>query len=88
MELRPAAEIISGYMLTSHVSLQRLEKLEQPPTRRAQRALAYLAVLTYGFDPEDFGLTAADLPKEMQVTGLVEPGGLLRGRDSNSEPND
>lgn len=65
LELRPAAETISRYMFISHTSLHRLEHLDGPPLSRRTRALGYLALLVYGFDPSQFGLTDEDLPEDL-----------------------
>lgn len=72
MQLREAAKRISVLMLTTHTSLNRLEKLTGPPTDRSRRALAYLAMLCYGFDPADLGLNADDLPKGFAQIGDLE----------------
>ena len=78
VELRRAAEVISALMLTTHTSLNRLEKLTTAPTDRKQRALAYLAMLCYGYDPADLDLTDADLPQGFVHIDDLE--GLLRSR--------
>jgi hypothetical protein len=82
VELRDAAELVSRYMFTSHTTLHRLEKLPHVPEDRHRRALAYLVLLVYGFDPRQFGLSADDLPKDLNAEALVELGGPLRSRCS------
>lgn len=67
VELREAAEKISEIMFTSHSRLHQLEKLAEPPSSPSRRALAYLAMLVYGFDPAELGLSADDLPKELRT---------------------
>jgi transcriptional regulator with XRE-family HTH domain len=78
IELRAAAELISQLMFTSHTRLNRLEKMVDPPVDRDRRALAYLAMLVYGFDPAELGLTPADLPKGLRSNSDLEA--LLRSR--------
>lgn len=59
----------AGLDLTDQV-LMRLEDHEELPSRMKQRQIAYFALIAYGYDPADFGLTpdnvalaAFDLPK-------------------------
>lgn len=42
----------------SDTALLRLEEHRTIPTRATTRRIAYFAILGYGFDPADFGLTA------------------------------
>lgn len=62
LKLREAAEIASRVWPTTHTSLLRLESLREPPTDQRRRFAALLAVLVYGFNPEDFGLSLSDIP--------------------------
>lgn len=78
IELRAAAEIISRVMFTSHTRLNRLEKMIGPPPDRERRALAYLAMLVYEFDPAQLGLSKDDLPQRLSEN--VELGAWLRSR--------
>ena len=87
MELRDAAEKISAVMFTSHTRLHQLEKLTEAPAAQPRRALAYLAMLVYGFDPAELGLSEADLPKGLRVIEVADLLGELRGRDSNPQPS-
>lgn len=55
---------------TSDQALMRLEREPAIPTRMRQRQVAYFALMAYGFDPAEFGLTSDnvnlvgfDLPK-------------------------
>lgn len=62
--LRDAAAAIDGIWPASSMSLQRLEKLDEPPQDSRARRLAALALLAYGWTNLDaFGLSAEDLPK-------------------------
>lgn len=78
IELRTAAESISQLMFTSHTRLNRLEKMDKPPADPQRRALAYLAMLVYGFDPSQLGLSPEDLPKGLRANAALEA--LLRSR--------
>lgn len=71
VELREAAEKISTLMFTSHTRLHQLEKLDTVPSTQQRRALAYLAMLVYGFDPAELGLSEEDLPKGLQAVDLT-----------------
>ena len=55
LTVREAADLVSQIHETSYRSIARLEELHVPPTGRRQ-LLAYLALLAYGYDPDDFGL--------------------------------
>lgn len=50
-------------------ALFRLEQLTEPPTRMRQRQVAYFALIAYGYDPADFGLT----PDNVVLTGFDIP---------------
>ena len=76
VELRDAAEKVSRYIFISHTTLHRLERLADPPENRRQRAVAYLALLVYGFDPAQFGLSADDLPKGLPGPALADLAGV------------
>lgn len=67
VDLREAAEWVSRWVLTSYKSLSRLERLGELPTDLHRRAVAYLTILAYGFDPEQFGLTDNDLPRSVDA---------------------
>ena len=62
VEFRAAADAISEFAFVSTATLARFERLDDLPADRRRRALVYLAVVTYGFDPTDFGLSDAELP--------------------------
>lgn len=53
-----AAKLQAAGIDASDQSLMRLEELDEMPTRMRQRQLAYWVLVAYGYDPEDFGLTA------------------------------
>lgn len=84
VQLRDAADRISRLMLTTHTSLARLEKLTEIPTDRHRRALAYLAMLCYGYDPSDLGLRPEDLPRGFSE--IDDLGVLLRSRCAPAQP--
>lgn len=50
---------ISEFVPVSDQWLIRAEARDDAPTRPKDRQLAYLMLLAYGIEPEDFGLTAA-----------------------------
>jgi hypothetical protein len=49
-----------GISMTDQVLLA-LERLDDPPKRMRQRQVAYFALIAYGYDPADFGLTPANV---------------------------
>lgn len=65
--LESTAELVSLAAPTSHTSLARLESLDKAPENRKARARAVLALLVYGFDPADFGLSLDELPRAVDV---------------------
>lgn len=62
LTLDQAADAIGRYMHTSTASISRMEDSEGVPTDKRRRALACIASLTYGLDPEQFGVTVDDVP--------------------------
>lgn len=55
LTMRAAADRIGAVHTTSHRTLAHIEACRDVPT--GSRALtAYIALLSYGFDPDDFGL--------------------------------
>lgn len=56
------AAAISRVMPVSDQTLIRYELLKEPPPRPRQRLLVYLAIISYGFDPAEFGLTPDNVP--------------------------
>jgi transcriptional regulator with XRE-family HTH domain len=79
IQLREAAERVSRFMLTTHTTLNRLEHFAEPPTIRSQRAVAYLAMVCYGFDPTQIGLSHDDVPSGI-AERMADVGGSLRSR--------
>lgn len=60
-------------ILFPHISrsaLVRLERLQEIPTGRKDRARAALVLLLYGFDLEQFGLSQADIPPAIDLRVL------------------
>lgn len=54
---------ISGLVRVSYSTLMRFEYEPTPPTDLRRRAIAYLALVAYGYDPTEFGLSENDLPR-------------------------
>lgn len=69
---RDVAALVSRFAPITHVTIQRLEKLPEAPTESGRRFVAFLTVLFYGFDPEDFGLSADDVPPGIDRKALKE----------------
>lgn len=72
--LREAAYLVSHVWPVAHTTLRSLEKLNEvpPPRSRSRRALAVLALLAYGIDPADFGLSLSDLPDGVNRGALAD----------------
>lgn len=78
------AQTITDVAMPCYVNtLQRLEKYDTVPTTPRQRTMAYLAVLAYGYDPEDFGLTK-DMVSSKRLASKEVADLLLRSCDSSS----
>lgn len=78
-----AASAISEISPLSMQTLSRLELLEEKPTEVLPRMRAVLAILTYGFDPEEFGLSLDDLPSGLDgrsVRMTLSPARRFYGR--------
>jgi hypothetical protein len=59
--------------LFPHISksaLARLERLQNVPTGRKDRARAALVLMLYEFELSDFGLTEADIPPAIDLRAL------------------
>jgi len=66
--------------LVSYSSVQRLEKLDECPTDPRRRLVAFLTLLLYGFDPQDFGLSTGDLPRALdpkKIASIIRAAGVL-----------
>ena len=75
VRLDRAAELISLVVPTSYGTLVRLEQATEQPRSQRQRLVALLALLVYGIDPQDFGLSKSDLPPaidEERVADLLK----------------
>jgi hypothetical protein len=59
---REIADRLSAVYPVSMQSLQRLELQPDIPRQQRVRLVAYLALIAYGFDPEDFGLNHDNTP--------------------------
>lgn len=62
LTLDEAAERIGHVMLTHGSTICRLETLDEVPTDRRRRALAFVAAIAYGLDPAQFGVGPSDAP--------------------------
>ncbi len=69
--LESTADLVSLASPTSHTSLARLEQLDEAPEKGRPRVRAVLALLVYGYDPADFGLSLDDLPRAVDVQRFV-----------------
>lgn len=56
---------------TSYSTLMRLESFAAPPKDVKRRLIALLALVAYGFDPEEFGLSENDLPRRVTAEDLA-----------------
>lgn len=63
VSLKEAAARVSDLAPVSYSSIMRLESMTEPPADRKRRMVAYLTLIAYGFDPEQFGLSENDIPK-------------------------
>lgn len=63
MSLKEAAARVSQLLPVSYSTLMRLESMQQPPTDTKRRILAFLTLVAYGYEPQDFGLEPGDLPR-------------------------
>lgn len=77
MTLEEAAENISTRWPISHTSLGRLEAMPTVPTLRKQRITAVYALVLYGVDPTDFGLSVTELPQPAPPKWTRAKGALL-----------
>lgn len=69
---REAAARISEFEATTEQMLRRLElDLVDMPTRKRQQRIVYLALITYGFDPADFGFDEASVSMNPQVMAIA-----------------
>ena len=72
--VRSAAEALDGYPGLSRGTINRLEALEEVPTKATQRHQACILVVLYGYDPDDFGLGPDDVPPLVDLRTLAEQG--------------
>lgn len=74
---REVAERISQIHPVLNSQLSRLEDNEDLPPTRNTRLIAFLALIAYGYDPEDFGLNAGNTPVAgydlKRVVDLLKP---------------
>lgn len=62
LKYREVAAALARVWPVSYTTIMRLESLAEPPPDSRRRAVAFLVVSAYGFDPSDFGLASSDLP--------------------------
>lgn len=72
LNLRDAATKISTVEPTSYATLARLERLDATPPDLRRRVVAALALLVYGYDPGQFGLSLDDLPRGIDRQALAD----------------
>lgn len=83
--MREAAERVNEIMTTSYRTIARLEEERDAPTGSRQLA-AYVALLAYGYDPDDFGLKGSkashlvDKRAVLKQLGQRYPGCVTAGR--------
>lgn len=70
LSLKEAAARVSRLVPVSYSSLMRLEYLDAVPTDVKRRMVAYLALIVYGYEPEEFGLSVDDLPRWITAEAL------------------
>lgn len=72
ISLKEASARVSRLVPVSYSTLMRLESLPEPPADIKRRLVAYLALSSYGYEPEAFGLSSRDLPRWMTSEKLSE----------------
>lgn len=82
---RQTAQLLRGLRGYSYGTIQRLEKLTEPPTDETQRGRAMVLCLIYGYDPAEFGLRDDDFPPFIDpaaVMALTPDQGIASSRCS------
>lgn len=70
--LGDAAENISQVALPiSYGTIVRLEQLVEAPTKARQQIAAVLLLLSYGYDPAEFGLGDVALPRSIDINQVA-----------------
>ena len=64
---RQVAQQLSRIFPTTDATVIRLENYDDVPSQQRVRALAYLVVLAYGFDPGQFGLDESNTGLDPQI---------------------
>ena len=77
LSLEEAAEAISTRWPISHTTLGRIEASEDAPRSRKHRIAAVYALVLYGVDPTDFGLSLDELPQPAPPKWTRAKGALL-----------
>lgn len=62
MQYRTIADKVSMVFPTSQTAVIRLEEFDDIPEHPRTRLIAYLSLVTIGFDPADFGLDESNCP--------------------------
>lgn len=79
LTLDQAVAEIGLHHLTSKASISRMEDSQEVPTDPRRRALACVAAIVYGLDPNQFGVGSDDLPP-----GTVSDINGTRGQEFSS----
>lgn len=88
---REVSERLSTVYPVSMQSLQRIEQQPVIPRQPRMRLVAYLALIAYGFEPEDFGLNHDNTPLgfvdlQRARTALDPRSGCYSRSDSRQDP--
>lgn len=87
--LERVADEVSQVTPISYGTLVRLEKLTDAPADKKRRFIAFLALLSLGYDPADFGIGLDDVPRWItmdRLSELVESWNLCSGDFRMREP--
>lgn len=63
LSLKEAASRVSDFIPVSYASIMRLENLGSEPPDAKRRAVAFLTLVAYGYNPAEFGLSRSDVPR-------------------------
>lgn len=69
--IRTAAMALGQF---SHATVTRLEALDEEPTKLRDRQRAFMLLVLYGYDPEEFGLGPEDVPPVIDLKKVRDLG--------------
>jgi hypothetical protein len=72
LSLKTVEHLIRPMAPASYSYVGRLEQLVAPPSDMKKRAVAFLTLVAYGYDPTEFGLSRDDLPRRITQEMLDE----------------